>query len=62
MPALPFGGSHMTTDTYGRTVITIPRDTVLAIVDDAIDAVSCDDTSKAFALLELLKSTIKSEV
>lgn len=52
----------MTTDTYGRTVITIPRDTVLAIVDDAIDAVSCDDTSKAFALLELLKSTIESEV
>ena len=52
----------MTTDTYGRPIITAPRDTVLTILDGIADALGSDDTARAVDLLEYLRDTIESEV
>ena len=52
----------MTTDTYGRAIITAPRDTVLTILDGIADALESDDTAHAFDLLNLLREIITSEV
>ena len=52
----------MTTDTYGRAIITIPRDTVLTIIDGIADALASDDTAHALDLLQLIRDTITCEV
>lgn len=52
----------MTTDTYGRAIITAPRDTVLTIIDGIADALESEDTAHAFDLLQFLRDTITSEV
>ena len=52
----------MTTDTYGRAIITAPRDTVLTIIDGIADALASDDTAHALDVLNLLREIITSEV
>lgn len=52
----------MTTDTYGRAIITAPRDTVLTILDGIADALGSNGTARALDLLEYLRDTIESEV
>lgn len=52
----------MTTDTYGRAIITAPRDTVLTIIDGVADALASDDTARALYTLNLLRKIITSKI